>query len=129
MPKDVPSPVVQDVPSPIPTELPISLLQDVPSEIFFEQITNPTVRSVLTGAEKLPDSISPSSLLLCITDALYKAQDIFNLENSSDIGNIATVSAREVGPLVEKDRRLPAQVFYTVGGNLVFEGNAGAIIL
>lgn len=128
MPKDLPaSPAIQDVPSPIPSELSAPLLQDVPLEIFFDQITNSAIRSALTGTEKLPDFISPSALLLCLTDALYRAQDIFNSQNNSATANIATVSGRELGPLIEKDRRLQAQVFYTVGGNLFFEGSAAAI--
>lgn len=104
--------------------------QDVPSDIFLEQITNTTVQSVLTGAGSLPDSITPSSFLLCITDALNKAQDIFNAENGS-IPNVATVSARELGPTaVKADGSLQTQIFYTVGGNLTFDSaSAGPIIL
>jgi len=104
--------------------------QDVPSDIFLEQISNTTVRSVLTGTGSLPDSITPSSFLLCVTDALNKAQDIFNAENGS-IPNVATVSARELGPTaVRADGSLQAEIFYTVGGNLTFDpASAGPIIL
>jgi|GEM_PF-3510135 len=127
MPKDLPASLAaQDLPSPVPAELSAPLSQDVPLEIFLDQITNSAIRLALTGSEKLPDAISPSSLLLCLTDALYRAQDIFNSQNN-ETGNIVTVSGRELGPLVEKDRRLQAQVFYTVGGNLFFEGSAAAI--
>ena len=103
--------------------------QDVPSDIFLEQISNTTVRSVLTGTGSLPDSITPSSFLLCVTDALNKAQDIFNAENGS-IPNVATVSARELGPTAVTADGIQAQIFYTVGGNLTFDpASAGPIIL
>jgi len=104
--------------------------QDVPTDIFLDQISNTTVRSVLTGTGSLPDSISPSSLIFCLTDALSKAQDIFNKENA-DIPNVATVSGRELGPVaVTADGTLQAQIFYTIGGNLTFEsGSAEPIIL
>jgi hypothetical protein len=106
------------------------MLQDVPSAIFLDQIGNTTVRSVLTGTGSLPDSLTPSAFLLCVTDALNKAQDIFNSENGT-IPNVVTVSARELGPTaVAKDGSLQAQIFYTVGGNIIFDpGNAGPIIL
>jgi hypothetical protein len=103
--------------------------QDVPADIFFNQIGNTTVRSVFTGNGSLPSSITPSQLLLCVTDALSKSQDIFNRENGS-IPKVATVTARELGPTaIAADGTLQAQIFYTVGGNLTFDpGNAGPII-
>jgi hypothetical protein len=104
--------------------------QDVPTDIFFDQISNTAVRSVLTGTGSLPDSVSPSSLLFCLADALSKAQNIFNKENV-DIPDVVTVSARELSPIAAlPDGTLQAQVFYTVGGTLTFEsGTAGPIIL
>jgi len=104
--------------------------QDVPTDIFLDQISNTTVRSALVGTGSLPDSITPSALLFCLTDALSKAQDIFNKENA-DIPNVATVSGRELGPVaVTADGTLRTQIFYTIGGNITFEsGSAEPIIL
>ncbi|MEG4883005.1 hypothetical protein QUB75_19690 [Microcoleus sp. K1-B6] len=103
--------------------------QDVPFDIFFEQIGNTTVHSVLTSTATLPASITPSTFLLSIVDALNKAQDVFNSENGT-VPNVATVSARELGPTGQTaDGTLQAQIFYTVGGNLTFNpGDAGPII-
>jgi len=95
--------------------------QDVSQEIFFAQIVNPTIRSVLTGSGSLPDSVSPSALIFGLVDALYKAQVIFNAIDET-LPNIGTVSARELGPTAAgPDGSLQAQIFYTVGGNLQFD--------
>ena len=104
--------------------------QDVPTDIFFDQIGNSAVRSALVGNGSLPDSVSPSSLLFCLADALNKAQDIFNKQDA-DVPDVVTVSARELSPIAAlPDGTLQAQVFYTIGGTLTFEsGTAGPIIL
>lgn len=104
--------------------------QDVPAQVFFNQIGNTTVRSVLTSTGSLPDSISPSAFLFHIVDALDKAQVIFNSENGS-LPNVATISGRELGPTASRpDGKLQAEVFYTIGGKLVFDlGSAEPILL
>jgi hypothetical protein len=104
--------------------------QDIPTQLFLDQIENTAVRSVLAGTGSLPDSMSPSSFLLSLTDGLNRAQIIFNSENGT-LPNIATVSGRELGPIsVAENGKLQAQVFYTVGGNLFFDaGEAGPILV
>ncbi|MCC3473307.1 MAG: hypothetical protein JGK38_23920 [Microcoleus sp. PH2017_15_JOR_U_A] len=106
------------------------MAQDVPTPLFLEQIGNTTVRAVLNSTATLPTSISPSTFLFSIVEGLDKAQAIFNSENGS-VPNVATVSAREVGPITPTaDGKIQTQVFYTVGGNIVFDvGNAEPIIL
>jgi hypothetical protein len=95
--------------------------QDIPSALFLEQIGNPALRSVLTGANSLPDLIGPTALLLSLAQAMNKAQVIFNQENNT-LPNIATVSAREMGPTtVTPEGSLQAQLFFTIGGNLTFD--------
>lgn len=103
---------------------------DVPSSLFLEQIANTTVRAVLNSSATLPTSISPSTFLFSIVEGLDKAQAIFNGENGT-VPNVATVSAREVGPITPTaDGKIESQVFYTVGGTIQFDvGNAGPIIL
>jgi hypothetical protein len=88
---------------------------DVPLDIFLAQISNPDVRSALA---KLSD-ISPSSLVLSLATALSKAQDVFNAQDDS-VPNIITVSAREMGPVSITDGIAQAQIFYTIGGNIIF---------
>lgn len=106
------------------------MTQDVPQEIFLEQISNSAIRNVLAGTGSLPDSIGPSALIFGLVDALYKAQSIFNADNDTE-PNIGTVSARELGPTsATLNGSLQAQIFYTVGGVLQFDpGNAAPIIL
>jgi hypothetical protein len=103
--------------------------QDVPQEIFLGQISNPTIRNVLTGTSSLPDSISPSALIFSLVDALFRAQTLFNAEDTT-VPDISTVSGRELGPIATTpDGTLQTQVFYTVGGTLQFDpGNINPIV-
>jgi len=103
---------------------------DVPAQIFFDQIANTTVRSVLTGTGTLPNSISPSALLLSVADALDKAQIIFNSENGT-LPNVATVSGRELGPTtVAPNGKIVVPIFFSIGGKLFVDpSNSDPIIL
>lgn len=104
--------------------------QDVPTQLFLDQIGNTTVRAILNSTATMPASISPSTLLFSIVEGLDKSQAIFNAENGT-IPNVATVSGREVGSIMPTaNGGMESQVFYTVGGNISFDvGNAGPIIL
>ncbi|MEG4010402.1 hypothetical protein QUA41_30745 [Microcoleus sp. Pol11C1] len=106
------------------------MAQDVPAQIFFDQIGNTTVRAVLTGNTTLPSTISPSSFLLAVTDGLEKAQIIFNGENGS-IPDVATVSGKELGQtVIAADGRIEIPIFYAVGGKLFVDPtNSDPIIL
>ena len=106
------------------------MAQDVPTPLFLDQIGNTTVQSVLSTAATLPDSISPSTFLFSIAEGLDKAQAIFNAENGT-VPNIATVSGREVGPITTNPNgRIETQIFYTIGGTLIFDaGTAGPIVI
>lgn len=106
------------------------MAQDVPTDIFFNQIGNTTVRAVLTGNTTLPSTISPSSFLLAITDGLDKAQALFNAENGT-VPNVATVSGRELGQLsINAEGRIEVPIFYAVGGKLFIDpSNSDPIIL
>lgn len=105
------------------------MAQDVPADIFFNQIGNTTVVAVLTTNATLPSSISPSSFLLSLVDGLDKAQVIFNEQNGS-LPNVATVSGKEIGALVDNNGKIEVPIFYSIGGRLFVDpSNSDPIIL
>jgi hypothetical protein len=83
--------------------------QDLTFRQFLEQITNTQFNPVLIRAGSLLTRL-PSSYRLCITDALNKAQDIFNAEKRSHTPTLPKFRHESLSTALNR-RQLATQIF------------------